>query len=315
MRQVDPVRQGPLGGALQLDVEREAQRVSRLRPGLHPRRRLRAAPRVDRQLRLAVSASQVAVVCGLDSGLPDRVVRLVAAATQPLVLLRRDLADVAEHLRSERLVRVLPQLALREMNAREVGGVLGQVVDLVVVQPELDDHGRQRVGRVLAQRLQHVADAHAGDHRQRAELRALGRPVLRQVGGPQLDARPRHVAHEHVPVAIEDRAARRLQAERAHAIVVRLREVAVAGQHLQRPEPQEQRGEDGERQEAEHGDAERQLGREPVRLLDPRVAGEEASARGVRASQGAAPPRRGRRAGAAGRAGVRVRTPAPSGAG
>ncbi len=57
---------------------------------------------------------------------------------------------------------------------------------------------------------------------------------------------------EHVAVPVEDRPARRVDPERAHPVVVRRGEVLVAGQHLQRPEPEEEHREDGERDEAEH---------------------------------------------------------------
>jgi hypothetical protein len=230
-----------------------------------------------------------AVVRGLDAGLADAVRRLVAVLLEALVLLRRDLPDVAEHLRRERLVRVLAQRALREVDARELVRMFEQVVDLVVVQPVLHDHRRERIGRVSVELRQHVAHLHAGDHRERAQLAALGRPALREVGRPQLDARSRHVGDEHVPVAVEDRAARRLETERTHAVVAREGEVLVAGEHLQRPQAQEQRCEHCEREEPEDRDPEGKLRREPVRLLDPRIAGQEPPARGRRASQAAEP--------------------------
>ena len=88
---------------------------------------------------------------------------------------------------------------------------------------------------------------------------------------------PGTLRDEHAAVAVEDRAARRVEPQRAHAVVVRLREVLVAGEHLQRPQPQEQHREERERDEAEDRDAQRELRRQPVRLLDARVAGQEAA--------------------------------------
>src|SRR5581483_9534262 len=113
------------------------------------RRRLdgarRAATRVDRQLRRPVAAAEVLVVLGLDAGLPDRVRRLVAELLVRLVLGRRDRTDVAEDVRRERLVRVLAQVALRELHAGERRLVLGEIGDLVRVDAVLDDDRRQRV--------------------------------------------------------------------------------------------------------------------------------------------------------------------------
>jgi catechol 2,3-dioxygenase-like lactoylglutathione lyase family enzyme len=51
----------------------------------------------------------------------------------------------------------------------------------------------------------------------------------------ELDAAP--VVDEHVPVAVEDRTARRGDAERPHLVVLRRRQVLVAGDHLEGPEP------------------------------------------------------------------------------
>ena len=54
--------------------------------------------------------------------------------------------------------------------------------------------------------------------------------------------------------------------------------VLVAGEHLERPEPQEEHREDGERDEAEDRDAQGELRRQAVGLLDARVGGQEARA-------------------------------------
>ena len=81
-----------------------------------------------------------------------------------------------------------------------------------------------------------------------------------------------------VAVAVDDRtrAARRSETLRTRLSLACCR-YFVAGEHLERPEPQEEHGEDGERDEAEDRDAQRELRRQPVRLLDPRVAGQEAA--------------------------------------
>ena len=314
--EIDAVLERPLGGALQLDVDRQAKRLPRRRLGLEPGCALWAAARVDGQLRLPVLAAQVGVVGRLDAGLADRVGGLVALALQLLVLLRRDLADVAEHLGGERPVRIAAEEAVLHPHAGELAAVLVQVVDLVLLEAALHDDRSQRVVAVLLQLREHVLDARAGDQRQRTELRALRSPRLRQVGGPQLDARAGDVLDEQAAVTVEHRPARRVEADRAHAVVVRGDEVTVAGEHLQRPEPEEEDGEDGERERGEDRDAERKLRRQAIGLFGARVARQEAAGAAHRAaSQGGAPPARGHRAPAAGRAGGSARRRGRSGSG
>ena len=199
VRQMDPVGERALGRALQADVERQPQRLTGLRQHLEGGRGLRTSARVDCPLRLAVAPTQVGVVARFDPGLADRVGRLVAVPSELRVLRRRDLPDVAEHLRRQRLIRVLAQPALREPDARERLGVLAQVVDLVVVQTGLDDDRGQRIQAVLAQLSQHVAHRDAGHQREAPQLTALGGPALRQVGRPDLDAGARNVRTRTCP--------------------------------------------------------------------------------------------------------------------
>src|SRR5207245_4877009 len=112
-----PVADRALGGALQVDVEREAQRVAAARVHLRLDGARRAPARVDGELRAAVAAAHVAVVLRLDPALADDVAEAVAEPPPLLQLRRGDLAGIAEDLRSERLVRVLAQVALGELHA------------------------------------------------------------------------------------------------------------------------------------------------------------------------------------------------------
>src|SRR5207237_4363731 len=102
VREPDAVREGALRGALQPDVDGEAQRVARGRRHHQPRTALLAPARVDRELLLAVAPAEIRVVGALDARLADHIARQVLLA-QRLVLLRRDRADVAEDLRRQRL--------------------------------------------------------------------------------------------------------------------------------------------------------------------------------------------------------------------
>ena len=112
---------------------------------------------------------------------------------------------------------------------------------------------------------------------ERADLAQPHAAPLRQVGRPDLHRRARDVRHEHVAVAVEDRAARRLHADVAALVVLRGAQELLAVQHLQRPEAQKEDREDGEREHAEEADAQRELRRQPVRLRDARVGRQEAA--------------------------------------
>ena len=115
------------------------------------------------------------------------------------------------------------------------------------------------------------------------ELRQLHDHVVEaavRVGGPQLNDRAGDVRDEHDAVSVHDRATRRLDAIRADLVVPGRLEVLIAGDDLERPEPEEEEREEDDGDDAEDGDAGRRPRRQAVRLLDPRVAREEAPARG-----------------------------------
>jgi hypothetical protein len=80
--------------------------------------------------------------------------------------------------------------------------------------------------------------------------------------GAELDDRRRAVLHEDVAVTVEDLAARRLDAQLAHAVVARLLQVLVARQHLEVPQAEEDDREQHERDPAEDGDPQRELRRD-----------------------------------------------------
>ena len=67
------------------------------------------------------------------------------------------------------------------------------------------------------------------------------------------------VVDEHRPGAVDDLAARRLDAHVARAVLARLDEVLVAAEHLEEPEAEEDDREQRERDPAEDGDAQREL--------------------------------------------------------
>ena len=120
---LDPEAEGALRRALEADVDRQAHRAPGTRLELGLERATRAAERVDPDLGLAGLAAQVLVVLRLHPGLPDLVARRVHLRAR-VELLLGDLAHVAEHLRREGLVRVVAQIGLLDLHAREVGLVL-----------------------------------------------------------------------------------------------------------------------------------------------------------------------------------------------
>ena len=93
--------------------------------------------------------------------------------------------------------------------------------------------------------------------------------------GQSAEGRARVVVDEQTAVAVEDRPARRLEPDGAQLVVPRHAQVLVAGEDLQRPEPQEQRGEDEQDDTAEDRDPQRGLRRQAVRLFDSRIGRKE----------------------------------------
>ena len=246
------------------------------RLALRLERALRAAERVDADLRLARLAAEVLVELRLDAGLPH----LVAGAVElrPAVELRlRDLADVAEHLCRERLVRVVPQVRLLDLDARELGLVLVEVRDLVLPDRRLHRDRVERVGDPLVHLLREPRRRDLEDPGE--PLDDVVAPLPRQVADPHLHRGPGDVVDDRLPVAVEDRPARRLDPDRPELVSLRGGEIRVAGEDLERPEPEEEHREDRERNDAEDADPKREPGRQPVGRLDARIGRQEARRR------------------------------------
>jgi hypothetical protein len=250
---------------------------------------LHASERVDVDASGARAAAKVRVVSGLDAGLPNPVARRVALVDSVLELLLRDLADVAEDLGGNPALVVAPQRHLADLDAREVVLVLEEVIDLRVGNVRLD---RDRCEKVVLPCLEvalHLPVPEAEELRHAAErlLPLLGaQPVERS--RPKLRDGARDVRHEHLPVPVEDRAARRRSPEGPDLVVARFVEVLLAGDDLERPEPEEQDAEDGDREDSEDRNPQGQLRREAVGLLDPGIGREEAAreTRGIARQRG-----------------------------
>src|SRR5262249_4988711 len=150
----NPVAQRLLGRALQLDVDRELDRVAWQEAPAREEAAARHPERVDADLGSARPSAQELVEGGLDTRLADLVGGVVDSLTlrvmlapELLELLRRDLPDVAEDLRGERLVRVVAQERADDLDAREVEPMLVEVRDLVVCRTGLH---RNRIRELVA---------------------------------------------------------------------------------------------------------------------------------------------------------------------
>ena len=101
-------------------VDRETDVVALLRDGRRHETAARTPERVDVHARAAGDAAEIAVVRRLHAGLPDLIAGAVALLGQARQLGRRDLADVAEDLRGERVVRVVADERPPRRHAREL---------------------------------------------------------------------------------------------------------------------------------------------------------------------------------------------------
>ena len=263
---------------------------------------------------MPATAAEVAVVGRLHPALPDLVAGLVSRRRQALQLAGGDLADVAQQLRRERVVRVMTHVGSSERHAWELGGVLREVRDHRLARRIADDHRGERVAAPRLDAARDLVQRDPREPRKPLELRVAVRVDLRQVRRPQLHRGRCGIDHERTSVAVDDRAARGLHAHREVRVRARLVDVLRPGEHLQRPEPQEERGEDDEHQHAQDADPQREALRDAPGLDGGRAAGQNRLRRRPlcrRASQAAAPLSRDRSGRAAAGAGARARRRAP----
>ena len=117
----DGAGEGVVGGALEVEVERQPQALALARlAARHAAAVVATAERVDDDAREAVGAAQVLVVGLLDAVGPDPRAGLDAAVALPLELGGRDLARGPEQLGGELVVRVVAQVLLLDRDAGEL---------------------------------------------------------------------------------------------------------------------------------------------------------------------------------------------------
>ena len=224
---------------------------------------------------------------------------------------------MAEDVSCEGVVLVVAKVDLRDLDTRELRLVLVQVVDLLLADRRLHGDRSQRI---------HAALLHLTHQRPRGHLEDSRKPqydlapsLLGHVSDPQPNRGAGDVRDDGATLTIQDRPAGRLDANETKLVVLRRVQVLVAGEHLQRPQSQEEHREHDQRDPAEHADPQRQSRGEPVRLAHPGIGWEEAL--GGRAAlvvatvrQGSRPPATARACRAPGRSPGRARTrAAPAG--
>ena len=255
LRESDAVLQRLLGGLLQPEVEREPERVPGLRQQGRDDGAVRMVQRVDVQALRAGDTAQVAVVRRLDAALADLVTGLIPRRCEGVELVARDLAHVAEQLCSERVVRIVANVRRAERHARELVRVLGEIVAERLARAVANGDRGERVASPRLDACCDLIERHLCQTRDALELPVTLDVDLRQVGGPELHGCRRGVHHEGLSVAIDDRAPRRLDAHGPIRVRAGLVDVLRPGEHLQRPEPEEERSEDDEHDDAERADA------------------------------------------------------------
>jgi hypothetical protein len=204
----------------------------------------------------ARAASEVHVVGRFNARLADAVAGRVAVLLPRIRLLLRNLPHVAQYLRCDPAAVVVAQGTLADLHAGEVVLVLEQVVDLRVGNVGFD---RDRCQEVVLALLEIAFDAAVGHLQEPGDpakrlLATLGRELV-EGGRPELRDRAGNVRYEHVAVPVDDRPPLRGRTERAHLVVPRVLEVGLPGDHLQRPEAEEEDAEDRHGEDAHDGDA------------------------------------------------------------
>src|SRR5207249_11078678 len=110
---------------------------------------------------------------------------------------------------------------------------------------------------------------------ERAKLAETDVALFREVRDPDLHRQPGSVRDELLSVAVQDRPPRRLDPDVTKLVVLRRAQKLLAVEDLQRPEPEEQRREDSDRERPHQTDSQCELRRQPVRLLRAWVGREE----------------------------------------
>ena len=145
--------------------------------------------------------------------------------------------------------------------------MLVEVVDLFLADRGLHDDRRERVEPALVDlplEFRRLDVEHGGQ-----PLHELVTAFAGHVPGPELDGSSGDVRHDHAPAPVENRPSRRFDSDQAQLIALRGVEELLPGQHLQRPQPEEQDDKHEERERAEDRDAQGELRRRAGAAREP----------------------------------------------
>ncbi len=221
----------------------------------------RLAEGVDLDPGQARVAAQVTVEGVLGPVLADLVARLEGPVPGFFQLVFGDLADAAEHMRRPRASRVVADEHLLDLHAGKVVLVLFEVVEKVVADVAAQRHRRPRGDRFLfGDRLADLGQRHVDQLAEPGQHRLFLPRVARQFRGVDLEGEAGAVVDQRAAVAVEDGTAGSQHAELAGAVVLGLRQVLLAGEHLQVPEPEEENREEDDGDSAHDPRPQRQPG-------------------------------------------------------
>ena len=199
-----------LGETLLLRVDGQDERVARLSLAIRREDLELPAGRIALDGLLAVDAAERRLVRGLDSGLADQVVGLVALVLERLERLGIDRARVADELRDQGPVGVVTLRLHRDLDAGERQSLLRDQVgrrnrDVLGHTNEIEPGSGVRIDRHVDVGLVDPEQGRqAGD-----DLVALRE---REVGGPDLDRVARLVRHEQAALPVVDQPPRAREA-------------------------------------------------------------------------------------------------------
>ena len=280
------VAQRPLGRLLQVAIDGEGEvvagHVGHLLEDAHA-----AADGVHLDLLAAAVAAELIVPRALEARLADEVTlaQVLRGAVGQLALAH--LADVAEHVRRERSVRIVALRRDLEGDARQLELVGLQRDDVVPLDVSADDDALVR--RPLRRRVDRLLDRLA----RRPEVMAQVPEDLAtaaRVLGDEHHVERWPVVDEDLAVAVVDDAARRGHADQPRAVVLGDRAHLRSAHDLEVPEPHADGGEGDDDGDRRRGGAQQQLGGDVAGVdLD---LGIDVTRRRLASHPGVVPPRR-----------------------
>jgi hypothetical protein len=172
-----------------------------------------------------------------------------------------DLADAAEQMGGAAFVRVVADEDALDGDPGKAALILFQVVDEVIADVLAQRHrGPGGDFFLFFDRPPQLAQRHLGEVPELLQLGHFFDCVFGQFLGVQLQRQAGAVVDQDVAGAVEDVATRSDHLVLAGAVVLGLGQILAAGQHLQVPEPEEEHGEEGDGDAAEHSDPQRHAG-------------------------------------------------------